>query len=313
MTMRQPDRLYLPLILILLLWPCMAWAQKKVTPIDNDPHKPEQPVLHYYDKHGNQLEEPVLFLSQLDTVTKVKSGPVYPLLDAVTVGVDFFDAIMKLAGQSYTSFSASGQLSLYNWLLPTVEIGVGQADNTPDANNYRYRCKTSPFFKIGFDYNFLYKSTPDYQAAIGLRLGWSNFRYDITDITITSGYWDQTNHFALPTQNASVLWAEALLGIKVKIAGPISMGWTFRYHRRLHTWAGAQSNPWFVPGYGGSSSIGATFSIFYTLPLSRHTTSSKLSDARALPELPETAPLPEVLKPIEPSQPSEEPNVTSEQ
>lgn len=286
MTMRLPDRLPLPLILFLFLCPCIAWAQKKVTPVDNDPHKPDQPILHYYDKHGNQLEEPVLFLSQLDTVTKVKSGPVYPLLNSVTVGVDFFDAIMKLAGQSYTSFSASGQLSLYNWILPTVEIGIGQADNTPDGNNYRYRCKTSPFFKIGFDYNFLYKSTPDYQAVLGLRLGWSTFRYDITDITITSDYWDQTNHFALPTQSASVLWAEALLGIKVKIAGPVSMGWTFRYHRRLHTRPGAQSNPWFVPGYGGNGSIGATFSIFYTLPFNRPAKHPPLPDVIPANDIP---------------------------
>lgn len=287
MKMRLPDRLFLILFLMLFLCLCPAWAQKKVTPVDNDPHKPDQPILHYYDKHGNQLDEPVLFLSQLDTITKVKSGPVYPLLDAVTVGIDFFDAIMKLAGQSYTSFSASGQLSLYNWILPTVEIGIGQADNTPELNNYHYRCKTSPFFKIGFDYNFLYKSSPDYQVGLGLRLGWSAFRYDITDITITSGYWDQTNKFALPTQSASVLWAEALLGIKVKIAGPVSMGWSFRYHRRLHTRPGAQSNPWFVPGYGGNSSIGGTFSVFYTLPLARHRTVPVPSDITTVTEITE--------------------------
>ncbi|MDE5797024.1 MAG: hypothetical protein K2H75_07915, partial [Muribaculaceae bacterium] len=157
---------------------------------------------------------------------------------------------------------------------------LDEADNTPELNNYRYRCKTSPFFKIGFDYNFLYKSSPDYQIGFGMRLGWSAFRYDITDITITSGYWDQTNHFALLNQSASVLWAEALLGIKVKIAGPVSMGWSFRYHRRLHTRPGAQSNPWFVPGYGGNGSIGGTFSVFYTLPLARR------NITHTLPKLP---------------------------
>ena len=50
-----------------------ASAQKKITPVDTDPTKPPQPVLHYYDKHGNPLEEPVLFLADLDTVTNVKS------------------------------------------------------------------------------------------------------------------------------------------------------------------------------------------------------------------------------------------------
>ena len=85
MKMRLPDRLTLTIFMMSFLCPCLTWAQKKVTPVDNDPNKPDQPTLHYYDKHGNQLEEPVLFLSQLDTITKVKSGPVYPLLDAVPV------------------------------------------------------------------------------------------------------------------------------------------------------------------------------------------------------------------------------------
>ncbi len=61
-----------------------AMGQKKITPVDKDPTKPRQPVLHYYDKHGEPLDEPVLFLADLDTVAKVKSGPVYPLLQSVS-------------------------------------------------------------------------------------------------------------------------------------------------------------------------------------------------------------------------------------
>lgn len=249
--------------------PALCMAQKKVTPVDNDPARPDQPVLHYYDKHGNQLAEPVLFLSQLDTVRNVRSGPVYPLLESVSVGFDFFDAVMLLAGQSYSSFSASASLSLHNWIIPTVEVGMGRADNTPELNNYHYRCKPSPFFKLGCDYNFLYKSNPAYRLTLGVRLGWSAFKYDIDDITISSDYWDQTERFALPTQSANVLWGEALLGLRVKIAGPVSLGWNVRLHKRLHTKPGTHSTPWFVPGCGANSSVGGSFSLFYTLPLAR--------------------------------------------
>ena len=28
-----------------------VYGQKKITPVDNDPNKPAQPTLHYYDKH----------------------------------------------------------------------------------------------------------------------------------------------------------------------------------------------------------------------------------------------------------------------
>ena len=103
-----------------------ADAQKKITPVDNDPEKPTQPVLHYYDKHGNPLEEPVLFLADLDTVTNVKSAPVYPLLYSANIGFNFFDAIMMLAGQKHGSFDLQASLSLHNWFEPVVELGLGK-------------------------------------------------------------------------------------------------------------------------------------------------------------------------------------------
>ena len=39
-----------------------ASAQKKITPVDTDPTKPPQPVLHYYDKHGTRLRSRCCFL-----------------------------------------------------------------------------------------------------------------------------------------------------------------------------------------------------------------------------------------------------------
>lgn len=258
-------------LLAALLCSAAALAQK-VTPVDDDPGRPRQPVLHYYDKHGNQLAEPVLFLAELDTVKRVRSGPVYPLLESLSIGFDFFDAVMLLAGQSYSSFSASASLSLHNWFIPTFEAGLGQADSTPETGNFHYRCHPSPFFKLGCDYNFLYKSNPAYRFYLGLRLGWSAMRYDIDGITINSGYWDQTEQFALPRQSASVLWGEALLGLRVKIAGPVSLGWAVRLHKRLHTRPGANSEPWFVPGYGATSAVTGSFSIFWTLPLGNNKT-----------------------------------------
>ena len=70
----------------------VAYGQK-ITPVDNDPTKPRQPILHYYDKHGEPLDEPVLFLADLDTVKQASPGPVYPLWESVSVGVNFFDGV----------------------------------------------------------------------------------------------------------------------------------------------------------------------------------------------------------------------------
>ncbi len=255
------------LILILATGWGIGYARKKITPVENDDEKPRQPILHYYDKHGNPLEEPVLYLADLDTVTKAKFRPVYPLLSDIDLGVNFFDAIMAAAGQKHQSLDVWASLPLYNWFVPVVELGVGIADNHPEEGNFRYKGKPSLYGKLGFNYNFLYKSSPDYQAFVGFRAGYSHFRYDITDITVNSPYWDQTNRFSITGQKASSFYGEALAGIKVKIWNRISMGWTFRYHFKFHTSEASGSSPWFIPGYGTTGPITATFSVIYSLPV----------------------------------------------
>lgn len=248
----------------------LTFAQKRaVTPVDKDDKKPQAPTFHYYDKHGDPLDEPVLFLADLDTAKNVSSRPVYPLLNGLSLGANFFDGIMKIAGQSYSSFDVWGALSLHNWVFPVVELGVGFADNHPEGANFRYVCKPSFYAKAGVNYNFLYKSNPDYQVFLGLRAGFSSFRYDVRDITISNGYWNQTSEFSLLNQHATSFYGEALAGLQVKIAGPVSLGWSVRYHFKLHTSNGSSSTPWFIPGYGAKSPVTATFSVIYTLPLSR--------------------------------------------
>lgn len=241
-------------------------GQKKITPVDNDPDKPQQPTLHYYDRHGNPLDEPVMFLTDLDTAVNVKPGPVYPLLYSANIGLNFFDGIMMLAGQKHASFDLSASLSLHNWFEPVIECGIGIADNHPEDGNYRYKGKPSFYGKIGINYNFLYKSNPDYQIYLGLRGGFSSYRYDITDITINSDYWGQSNKFSILDQKAHATYGQILGGIKVKIWKNISMGWSFRYGFMFKNTTAKNSNPWFVPGYG-TTSISATFSLIYRIPI----------------------------------------------
>lgn len=237
-----------------------------ISSVENNDNKPPQPILHYYDKHGNPLKEPVLFLAELDTVTQVKSGPVYPLLNAVSIGANFFDGVMLVCGQKHAGFDLWADLSLHNWFFPVLEMGVGYADNKPEEGNFHYKSKPSLYTKIGLNYNFLYKSDPAYQVFLGLRAGFSHFSYDITGITVTSPYWQQSQGFDILNQKASVFYGEALAGIKVKIWKNLSMGWNLRVHFKMHSSTPANSVPWYVPGYGTNGLLGVSFSLIYTLP-----------------------------------------------
>lgn len=254
------------LLFIMLTTALSVTAQKTITPVDNDPNKPKQPTLHYYDKHGELLEEPVLFLAETDTVVSSRPRPVYPLLYSANIGFNFFDGIMALFGQRHSSYDVQASVSLFNWIEPTIELGLGFADSKPENSNYRYKQKPSFYGKIGFNYNFLYKSNPDYQVYLGLRFGYTKYKYEITDVTISSGYWDQTNHFSIPDQKAHAFYGQAMAGIKVKIWKNISMGWSFRYGFKMKEKKGSNSNPWFIPGYG-TGALNATFSLIYTLPI----------------------------------------------
>lgn len=58
------------ILVIMSLLPLLLMAQRKVTPVETDDNKVEKPRLHYYDKHGNRLDEPVEFITEPDTVAK---------------------------------------------------------------------------------------------------------------------------------------------------------------------------------------------------------------------------------------------------
>lgn len=235
-----------------------------ITPVDVDTKKPEQPRLHYYDKHGNKLDEPVYFLAQTDTVKKNTPSSPWPLFNGVTVGVNFFDAAMLIARQSFASFDINAAVSLHNWFFPTVECGLGYSNNHQEGTSMVYRTRLSPYFKVGIDYNFLYKSSPDYMAGLGIRFGWSRPKYEISDAEISSPYWGQTSHFDIPSQSVSAWYGEALAAVRVKIWRGLSLGWSVRYRFKLKIPDASHSTPWFIPGYGGSSPLTATFTLSYT-------------------------------------------------
>ena len=241
-----------------------AVCAQDITPVDVDNNKPPQPRLHYYDKHGDRLDEPVYFLAEADTVKKVSPASPYPKFNGVTLGVNFFDAAMLIAGQSYASFDLNASVSVLNWIFPTVEAGLGYSDTHEEGSTLVYKTKLSPYVKIGFDYNFLYKSSSDYMAGLGLRCGWSNPRYSVTGASVSSSYWDQNAYFDILHQSVNAWFGEALATVKVKIWKNISMGWSVRYRFKIKIPDASSSSPWFIPGYGGNSPLSATFSLMYT-------------------------------------------------
>lgn len=237
----------------------------KSTPVDIDRDAPSAPPLHYYDRHGEPLETPVRFLAELDTVTTVKSGPKFRTFNGVSIGANFFDAVMMVVGQERASFDLWAECSIHNWFFPVVEAGIAFADAHPDDGRCHFKVAPSVYARIGMNYNFLYKSNPDYQFFLGLRAGWSTFNYNIYDIQPGSEYYvsdGPTNRTGL---SSTAFYGQALAGLKVKIWRGLFMGWSVRYNFDIHQSYSDPAYPaWFTPGKGTSTPIAATFSIGYT-------------------------------------------------
>ncbi len=282
-------RCILAVVLAALIACVCAQAQRKITPVNNKATATQainefandstrirermlQGMVHYHDENGNVI--------YVDTVTgrewrdstelKKKKPMQYPLLHSASVSVDLWNPIMRAFGQHYGLIGFGAQVSLHNRYLPTFEMGFGSANNTPADNNFTYKSPLSVYFRLGMDYNFLYNSSPDYRFFLGVRFGLSPFKYNIEDVTITSTYWDETAYPQIPTQSSTVTWWEFNIGLQVKIWGPVSAGWSFRYHRIMHETLNAYGKPWYIPGYGArTTNIAGSINITYTLDMNK--------------------------------------------
>lgn len=194
----------------------------------------------------------------------------YPLLTDFTVGINLAEPLFMAFGQSYASADVSATLNMWNRLQPTIELGLGWAKSTPDDMNFIYRGKPSPYVKVGANYNFLFKNSPDYQVYTGIRLGYSTFGYDIDEARYINSYWQEDKEFSIKGEHSHALWGEAGIGLKVKLWDRLSMGWMIRYHGVFNYGKSDHSRPWFIPGYGPrNSSLGFSLGFYYTLPLHR--------------------------------------------
>lgn len=263
-------------------------AQRRVTPVANPENKrpaTETPVVKEL-KPGEVPPRPasvvetrdvagrVVLVDTLsgkeyhDSIPTVQPRTVYPRLHALVVGANLWDAVARITGQQYGVGSVWAELSLYNWLKPYVELGLGTADYLPKDESYHYKSGLAPYFKLGMNYNFLYRSETDYSAYAGLRFGFTSFSYEVVDVDSRNSYWNETAPLSVPSQEASISYLEVLFGLRVRVWRDISLGWELKMHRILRQGVHAYGNPWYIPGFGtkGSTFSGA-FSVSYTLPM----------------------------------------------
>lgn len=251
-----------------------AAAQRRVNPVKPATPVKTAPVAGKPDRKGN-----IVFL---DTVTgeaivdstshALRPGNIYPRWHSLNIGVDIWDPVMCLLGQDYGVGGAFVSLSIHNRVFPLIEAGLGRASLSPDGGNYSFHTPLAPFFKIGLDYNVFYNNNPSYALLVGLRYGFSPFRWGVDDVTLPPSYWGPGAPFVIPEHSATAGFIEVSFGVRVKLIGPISAGWQFKFRSLIHESNDACGRPMYIPGFGKRSTpISGAFTIVYTLPLSKGT------------------------------------------
>lgn len=197
---------------------------------------------------------------------------IYPRIFALDIGIDLWPALQRALQSHHGIGGIEARLSLHNRYLIALEAGISQAHITPQGMNYTFRQPIAPYFKVGMDYNFLYNSNPDYRVTALVRYGLTPFAYRYTDVTLEAPYWDAAQIIDFPQCRSVSGYIEVGAALQVKLAGPLSAGWSIRYHSIVHHNAQPYGQPWVTPGYGVTSGhLGVTLTITYTIPLSKKT------------------------------------------
>ena len=184
-----------------------------------------------------------------------------PLFRGVAVSADLA-GIAQIAFSDYGQYEAALRINLKDKYFPIIELGYGQANSENIISKLSYKTK-APYGRIGMDFNLMKNKHDIYRIYGGFRYAYTSFKFDVEGNGITDPVWGDQVEYSAKGIKASYHWLEAVFGLDAKIWGPIRLGWSFRYKRRLIHNDGSIGSTWYVPGYGkqGGTRLGGTFNI----------------------------------------------------
>ena len=178
---------------------------------------------------------------------------------------DLFGCAYSLIGEGISA-EAAAELNFGNRLYPTFETGWAWCNATDEGN--------APYYRVGFNYNFLTKKenpNPKHYIYGIVRIGWTNFKYNVETPPITDPVWGSDVALDLKGIDGACVWGELGAGIKVKIAKGFHMGWSVRYKARIIEKRAENSRMWYIPGYGinKSTCFGGTYNLIFDIPINK--------------------------------------------
>ena len=185
-----------------------------------------------------------------------------PLFRGFAVSFDLVGAgMMQLS--DYGSYEGAFRVNIHDEWFPIVEIGYGKANYEMDeVTGIAYHTQ-APYFRIGVDKNLLKDKHGPYRLYAGLRYAFTSYKVDLNCRPFKDPVWQWDTSFGAKDESCRYHWIEAVLGVDAKIYGPLHLGWSVRYKRRIAHKDGVIGRTWYVPGFGldNDTRLGGTFNV----------------------------------------------------
>jgi len=177
-----------------------------------------------------------------------KTSVKVPLYQGITLGVELGGPVSRLVSNNWST-SANIDINLSNKYFPTFEVGRDVIHKTGETGVQF--SSTGSYLKGGINIPIVSHGAHAQDLFyIGIHYGYSSFDYSLTNLSYSGGYWGQPTTLSLTNEHATAGWADIVAGVRVKIWGPFSMGWSIHYLTLLHLSNGEHSVPQYIPGYG---------------------------------------------------------------
>lgn len=187
------------------------------------------------------------------------------LLRGIAVSADLI-GLAQIAFSDYGQYEAALRLNLKDKYYPVFELGYGTANTSDPSTRLSYKT-SAPYAKAGIDFNIARNKHDDYRIYAGVRYALTYYKFDVGSDGLKDPVWGDNVDFAAKGVKANYHWMEGVFGVDAKIAGPLRLGWSVRYRRRIAHNDGTMGGTWYVPGYGkqGSTRMSGTFNVIFEL------------------------------------------------
>lgn len=195
---------------------------------------------------------------------KKEKFPVY--FSGIRVGAELTHLVANAFGSDRTGYEINGDIGISNRYFFSLDLGTEKYERS-DINQDYLHISNGQYFRVGFDYNLLYRKTEDEALSFGLRYGSASFKHELNYMPVDSILGNLSGN--IEENGLSGSWIEVVTAFKVRIIENLYLSPNFRIKFLVGNKGEEIVEIADMPGYGIAKSntrVSLNYSILYRLP-----------------------------------------------